>query len=200
MRPSSQRHASQREFEQFVTDTAGDLLRTAYLVVWDLAGAEDLVQESLFRVARRWPRVRSMDHPAAYARRILVNLALDNATRRARQRSELDRSSAVPLEDRHDESAARALGMVESSSELIDAIGELPGRQRVTLVLRYFEDLTEAQVAEILGCSVGTVKSTTSRALERLRQTVVCSDAEDGDHALQAVCDTKGAQPHEPGN
>lgn len=200
MRPSWQGHASREEFEQFVADTAHDLLRTAYLVVWDLAGAEDLVQECLFRVARRWPRVRSMDHPAAYARRILVNLALDNATRRARHRSELDLSSRVPLEDRHDESAARALGMVESSSELIDAIGELPGRQRVTLVLRYFEDLTEAQVAETLGCSVGTVKSTTSRALERLRQTVVYTHAEDGDHALQAICDTKGAQSHEPGS
>jgi RNA polymerase sigma-70 factor (sigma-E family) len=200
MRPSSQRHARQGEFEQFVADTAGDLLRTAYLVVWDLAGAEDLVQECLFRVARRWPRVRSMDHPTAYARRVLVNLALDNATRRARHRSELDRSGRVPLEDHHDESAARALGMVESSSELLAAIGELPGRQRVTLVLRYFEDHTEAQVAEILGCSVGTVKSTTWRALERLRQTVVCSDPEDADHALQAVCDTKGAQTHEPGH
>ncbi|MGD0380803.1 MAG: SigE family RNA polymerase sigma factor [Acidimicrobiales bacterium] len=199
MRPSRQGHAGREEFERFVADNADALLRTAYLVVWDLAGAEDLVQECLFRVARRWPRVRSMDHPAAYARRVLVNLALDNAIRRARHRSELDLSSRGPLEDRHDESAARALGMVESSSELLDAIGELPGRQRVTLVLRYFEDLTEAQVAETMGCSVGTVKSTTSRALERLRQTVVRSPAEDFDHALQAICDTKGAPPHDPG-
>jgi RNA polymerase sigma-70 factor (sigma-E family) len=200
MRRSWPGRAGPEEFEQFVADTAGDLLRTAYLVVWDIAGAEDLVQECLFRVARRWPRVRSMDHPAAYARRVLVNLALDNATRRARHRAELDLSSRGLLEDLHDESAARALGMVESSSELIDAIGELPGRQRVTLVLRYFEDLTEAQVAETLGCSVGTVKSTTSRALERLRQTVVSIPPEDGEPALQIVCDTKGAHPHEPGN
>jgi len=69
---------------------AGDLLRTAYLVVWDLATAEDLVQDCLFQIARRWPRVRSMEYPTAYARRVLVNLALAGAKRRGRHRSELE--------------------------------------------------------------------------------------------------------------
>jgi predicted RNA polymerase sigma factor len=69
----------QRDFERFVTDSTGRLLRSAYLMTSDLAEAEDLVQETLLRVARRWPRVRAMEHPAAYARRILVNLVIDGA-------------------------------------------------------------------------------------------------------------------------
>jgi DNA-directed RNA polymerase specialized sigma24 family protein len=72
------------DFDEFVANSAGGLLRTAYLVVWDLGAAEDLVQECLFRIARHWPRVRAMDHPGAYARRIVVNLALDDAKRRSR--------------------------------------------------------------------------------------------------------------------
>jgi RNA polymerase sigma-70 factor (sigma-E family) len=158
------------EFEQFVAGSAGDLLRTCYLVVWDLATAEDLVQECLFRIARRWPRVRSMDYPVAYARRILLNLALDGARRRYRHRSELDERDRMPVEDHRDEAAALSFGIVELKSELISALGALAPRQRAVLVLRYFEDLPEAQVAELLGCSVGTVKSTSSRALELLRQ------------------------------
>jgi RNA polymerase sigma-70 factor (sigma-E family) len=186
------------DFEQFVAGCADDLLRTAYLVVWDLAGAEDLVQESLFRIARRWPRVRLMEHPAAYARRVLFNLALDDAKRRYRHRSELVRSGP-PHEERADEAAARALGLVEATPELVGALAELAPRQRATLVLRYFEDLPETQVAAILGCSVGTVKSTTSRALERLRQKMGPGRPENEHLDLQPVYETKGAQHHEPG-
>jgi len=153
------------EFEQFVAGSSERLLRTAYMVVRDLSVAEDLVQECLFSVARRWPRVRSMEHPNAYAQRILINLTLDSAKGRHRHSSEL----ADRVEDRHDEAATRALAEVDTTSELIDALGMLAPRQRAALVLRYFEDLSEAQVAETMGCSVGTVKSTTSRALERLR-------------------------------
>ena len=75
------------EFERFVDTCAGELLRTGYLIVWDLEEAEDLVQETLLRVARRWPRVRRMDQPVAYARRILVNLAIDDAKRRSAAKS-----------------------------------------------------------------------------------------------------------------
>jgi len=190
------RRQGKEEFEQFVAGCADDLLRTAYLVVWDLAGAEDLVQESLFRIARRWPRVRSMKHPAAYARRVLFNLALDDAKRRSRHQSELSRSEP---QERSDEAAALALGMVEAKSELMGALAELAPRQRATLVLRFFEDLPETQVAEILGCSVGTVKSTTSRALERLRQKIGPGRTENERLDLQPVYETKGAQQHEPG-
>lgn len=127
------------------------------------------MQECLFRVARRWPRVRSMEHPTAYARRILINLILDGAEGRHRRSSELDPMGHLRMEERHDEAAARSLGEVDSASESLDALGKLAPRQRAAFVLRCFEDLSEAQVAESMGRSVGTVKSTTSRALERLR-------------------------------
>ena len=73
------------------------------------------------------------------------------------------------IEQRHDEGAARALGTVDATSDLVEVLGTLAPLQRAVLALRYFDDLSEAQVADILGCSVGTVKSTASRALERLR-------------------------------
>jgi RNA polymerase sigma-70 factor (sigma-E family) len=158
---------ARREFEQFVASSVDELLRTGYLVVWDLADAEDLVQETLLRVAKRWPRVRSMEHPGAYARRILINLALDGSDRRSRRRQELDVS---PLEDRADESSLRELNRVGLKSELVSALAVLPPRQRAVLVLRYYVDLPEAQVATVLGCSLGTVKSTASRGLDRLEQ------------------------------
>jgi RNA polymerase sigma-70 factor (sigma-E family) len=177
MERSGGRAPARQEFDRFVAAAADGLLRAAYLVTWDLADAEDLVQECLFKVARRWPRVRKMDHPAAYARTVLVHLALDEGKHRSRRRAELAEAAVVPLTQHEDDGAVRVLGRVEASADLMQALGELPARQRVAVVLRYFEDLSEAQVAEAMGCSVGTVKSTTSRALERLRSVVERSPA-----------------------
>jgi RNA polymerase sigma-70 factor (sigma-E family) len=151
------------DFDEFVAHHLDDLLRTAYLVVWDQAEAEDLVQECLFKVARRWPRVRRMEQPCAYARRVLINLALDGARGRARRATELRGEEQV------DEPVADPLGAFDARAELLQLLGELPARQRAVLVLRYFNDLTEAQTAEVLGCSPGTVKSNASRGLARLR-------------------------------
>ena len=172
---SSGRAPARQEFDQFVADVADRLVRAAYLITWDLADAEDLVQECLFKVARRWPRVRRMDHPRAYARTVLVHLALDDGKHRTRRRAELAAADATPLEHHEDDAAVRVLGRVEASADLMQALAALAPRQRVALVLRYFEDLSEADVAEAMGCSVGTVKSTTSRALERLRSVVDAS-------------------------
>ena len=169
---SSRPSRSRQEFDQFVGDSVDGLLRTAYLIAWDFAAAEDLVQECLLRVARQWPRVRAMAYPPAYARQILVHLALDDGRRRTRHRDELAHAVAHPVAEHEDDGAVRLLGGVESSTDLTKALGELAPRQRVTLMLRYFDDLSEAQVAEVMGCSVGTVKSTTSRALQRLRSIV----------------------------
>jgi RNA polymerase sigma-70 factor (sigma-E family) len=168
----ARRRQTRQEFEHFVADSVDGLLRAAYLITWDFAEAEDLVQECLFRVARRWPRVRAMEHPGAYARKVLVNLALDEGRRRTRQKSELTLSGTRADEEHEDEAAVRVLGWVETNTDLTSALGRLAPRQRVTLVLRYFDDLSEAQVAEVMGCSVGTVKSTSSRALQRLRDMV----------------------------
>lgn len=151
------------DFDRFVAENTDVLLRTAYLIVWDLHEAEDLVQETLFKVARRWPKVRSMDHPAAYARRILVNLALQGKSKRSRRRAEL---SETPGGD------SVILAPLASHDELHAALVALPPRQRAVLVLRYFLGLPEAEVAAALQCSLGTVKSTASRGLARLEQTL----------------------------
>jgi RNA polymerase sigma-70 factor (sigma-E family) len=152
------------DFDEFVGDHVDDLLRTAYLIVWDEAEAEDLVQECLLKVARRWPRVRRMEQPRAYARRILVNLAVDGARGRARRRSELESGAAASP------TAVDPLPEFDTRAELLQALGQLPARQRAVLVLRYFNDSTEAQVAEVLSCPPGTVKSSASRGLARLRE------------------------------
>jgi RNA polymerase sigma factor (sigma-70 family) len=109
-----------------------------------------------------------MEHPAAYARRILVNLVLDGAKRRARHQAELEQR-AGPTFERGDEGVAQEMSSVEARFVLVRALGALAPRQRATLVLRYFDDLTEVATAEVMGCSVGTVKSTASRALDHLR-------------------------------
>ena len=180
---------AQTEFDRFVADSSERLLRTAYLVVGDLAEAEDLVQECLLKVARRWPRVRRMEHPAAYARRILFNLALDGAGRRSRRRGELERFATTELGNRADQESERELGQVDARSQLEAALATLPPRQRAVLVLRYFEDLSVAQVADSLGCSVGTVKSQISRGLARLQ------DAMAGDPATPMI--TQGVPDHD---
>src|ERR1700722_19437403 len=165
------RHQSQPriDFERFVGESAEPLLRSAYLITWDFAEAEDLVQECLFKVARRWPRVKKMERPVAYARTVLVHLAIDERKRRSQRRSELGPEATGLLEAHHDDGAMSILGRVETSTDLLGVLRELPPRQRAALVLRYFDDLSEAEVAAVMGCSVGTVKSTTSRALRRLR-------------------------------
>jgi RNA polymerase sigma-70 factor (sigma-E family) len=152
------------DFDRFAADSANSLLRTAYLIVWDLHDAEDLLQETLFRVAKRWPKVGRMDHPAAYARRVLVNLALQGRPKRSRRRAEL--SEALPGDP-----VAPAVP-VEARDELHAALMALPPRQRAVLVLRFFLDLPEAEVAAALQCSLGTVKSTASRGLARLEETL----------------------------
>jgi len=155
---------SPNDFDRFVADNANALVRTAYLIVGDLHEAEDLVQETLFKVARRWPRISGMDSPVAYTRRILVNQALHGSSKRSRHRAEL--KATPPAE------TASNTAYLDIHDELFDALAALPPRQRAALVLRYFLDLPEAEVAAALGCSLGTVKSSTSRGLKRLEETL----------------------------
>jgi RNA polymerase sigma-70 factor, ECF subfamily len=150
------------QFAEFVDASSGSLVRTAYLVVGDLAGAEDLAQEALTKVAQRWPRVRRMASPYGYARRVLFNLALEARRRRARDPAPVAVLPEVIVDDDTEQVVARDV--------IASAILLLPPRQRATLVLRYWEQLTEAETAEVLGCSVGTVKSQTSKAIQRLRR------------------------------
>lgn len=160
--------AAKRESECFAAQVSDPLLRTGFLMTGDARDAEDLVQEMLLKVARRWSRVRVMDHPAAYARRVLVNLVLHDAERRSRQRTELQPQQGAA--EAADESAARALREVEDLAEFRCALARLPARQRAVLVLRYWADLPVSEVADVLGCSQGTVTSTASRAAARLAE------------------------------
>ncbi|KQW47078.1 hypothetical protein ASC77_18010 [Nocardioides sp. Root1257] len=150
-----------RAFDEFVATSASRLVRTAYLLCGDRGHAEDLVQTALLRTARRWRSARRQ--PEAYARRVVVNLAKD------RWRDLARRPAEAPLEgaDR-----AGPIGVVDGlldRDELLRATEQLSAGQRAVLVLRYFDDLTVEETAATLGCSTGTVKSQTSRALERLR-------------------------------
>jgi RNA polymerase sigma-70 factor (sigma-E family) len=155
-----------RQFEAFIADATDTLFRAGHLMTGDAGAAEDLVQETFIRIARRWDRVRAMDHPVAYARRVLVNLAVTEAERRSRQRAEL--TPQPSWAESADQAAARALSEIEDLAEFRWALAKLPPRERAVLVLRYWADLPTAEVATILGCSTGTVKSSASRGAARL--------------------------------
>ena len=147
------------DFAEFVAARSRSLLRTAYLLTGDHQHAEDLVQTTLTKVYLRWPRVSRMDYPAAYARRILVNQAA--SSRWWRFAREL--APAVPdvVGDGYDDRVA-------TSSTVWKAVLALPPRQRAVVVLRYYEDLSEAEIADVLGVAPGTVKSTAHAANRRL--------------------------------
>ncbi len=158
-----------RAFERLVAQASEGLRRTAFLMTWDAQEADDLVQVTWATVARQWPRVSRMDHPVAYARRVLTNAAIDGRRQRERRRLEVPLSGTDGREPA-DAAADRALRAVDDQHDLRLALSGLSTRQRTVLVLRYWEDLPEQEVAELLGCSVGTVKSTASRALAQLRE------------------------------
>jgi RNA polymerase sigma-70 factor (sigma-E family) len=149
-------------FAQFVEARERALQRTAWLLTGDWALAEDLVQTALARSWPRWEGIRRRDDPEIYVRRVMVNTWA--SWRRRRWRGE-KASPAVPDSPATGDMAAE----VTVRMAVRGALGALSGRQRAVLVLRVFDDLPEAQVAQMLNCSVGTVKSTMSRALAKLR-------------------------------
>lgn len=164
-------------FADLVAEHSDRLLRTAYLLCYDLVEAEDLVQETWVRIARRWPRIGRLDNPFGYARRVLVNVAIDTQPARDRRRDELRTRPAADPSPIPDTQAEQALASVEIKDELARALALLTTRQRAVLVLRYWEDLPEQQTAHVLGCSIGTVKSTASKALARLRTDPTVTEA-----------------------
>ncbi|WP_246051096.1 SigE family RNA polymerase sigma factor [Nocardioides guangzhouensis] len=155
--------AKDAEFSAWMTARQPALLRTAYLLTGDHHSAEDLVQTTLAKVYLSWDKVRKREVVDGYARRILVN-ENNSIWRRAWKKREVT-SDQVPeqrgVRDRYDEG---------QSSALWDHVQTLPRKQRAVIVLRYYEELSEAETAEVLGISVGTVKSQASRALATLRQ------------------------------
>ncbi|TCJ34950.1 SigE family RNA polymerase sigma factor [Parafrankia sp. BMG5.11] len=157
----------ERAFEEFVARTGDRLVRCAVLLVGDRGTAEDLVQGALERTYRHWPRV-SAGHPEAYVRRALVNAAASRWRRFRIHEVPLGADTEIGLPDHADRLSVR--------DELIRALMTLPVRQRAVLVLRYLDDLPEAEVAAALGCSVGSVKSQASRGLARLRASAHLDD------------------------
>jgi len=158
-------------FVEFVAARSAALFRTAVLIVGDRHVAEDLVQSALERAYRHWDRVASMDAPEAYVRRILANLAADHHRRRGRA------PLPLPLMD-HDGPARDAYPDVDEHDAVIRMLNDLPPRMRAVLVLRYYDDMTEAQIAEALGVSLGTVKSQAARGLAKLREAMVAQKEE----------------------
>lgn len=151
-----------REFTAFVLEHQATLLRTAWLLVGDAHRAEELAQQALERTYVAWPRVRT-GNPLAYARRTLVNLRTDTWRRRRREVLVEPANLTDHATSHHDPDRAG------DRDRLVRALATLTARQRRIVVLRYLMDLPEAEVAADLGVSLGTVKSTASRALAELR-------------------------------
>jgi RNA polymerase sigma-70 factor (sigma-E family) len=145
------------------------LLATAVLLAGSRTAGEDLLQSALERLMRHWNRLEG--DKEAYLRRVLYNLAIDE--RRIRRRRPEVHVDAEPP-GRPD-----GTDVLHLRHELIGALARLPPRQRAVLVLRYWEQLTEAESAQLLGCSIGTVKSSASRGLNRLREVMSAWEVED---------------------
>jgi RNA polymerase sigma-70 factor (sigma-E family) len=156
-------------FDEFVAARSRALLRTAYLLTHDHALAEDLLQTSLTKAWFAWKRIDG--EPEPYVRKILVNTYASWWRRKWNGEQPTD-----TLPERGAEAEESSTG---ERTDLWTAMERLPRRMRAVIVLRYFEDLTEAQTADLLGCSVGTVKSQTSKALAKLRIDPALAEATD---------------------
>jgi RNA polymerase sigma-70 factor (sigma-E family) len=155
--------ARDEEFREFMRNRASLLHQSAYLLCGDWHLAHDLVQETLVRAYQHWPRVREADSPDAYVRRILVNEARGRWRRR-------ERAMPVPrFPEGREPVAPDASEEIARRAGLLQALLALPLRQRATIVLRYLEGMSERETAAVLGCSEGTVKSQSARALGTLR-------------------------------
>jgi RNA polymerase sigma-70 factor (sigma-E family) len=150
-------------FEQYARTRAGSLLRFAFLLCHDQQLAEDLVQEALARTYRSWHRIEQLDHPDLYVRRIVLNQLLSWRRRRGWGREVTtgwlpEHPSPIGAGDAGDREALWAL------------VKALPPRQRAVIVLRFYEDLPDVQIARVLDCSPATVRAHAFKALARLRR------------------------------
>lgn len=151
-------------FREFVLARGAALSRAAYLLTGNRSQAEELVQGALVKAAVRWRRVSASGDPEPYVRKIMVNDHISWWRRFSLREQFSPVAVDVPVTDPADRTAERV--------DLAAALAKLAPRQRAVIVLRFYEDLSEAETAAILGCAVGTVKSQTSDALARLRRLV----------------------------
>jgi RNA polymerase sigma-70 factor (sigma-E family) len=166
-------------FEEFVSARLTNLVRYATVVTWDPHLAEDITQNVLVRAQARWHRIGRMDAPELYVKRMVVNEFLSWRRRRAAQSVPLSAESLDGLmSPAPDQTAQR-----DERDAMLRLIAALPPRQRAVIALRFYEDLPNEQIAEILGCRTVTVRTHLSRALAGLQ------------HALPAPLVTTGEQP-----
>ena len=158
--------SSDEEFVTFVRDASPRLLRTAWFICGDPVQAEELVQAALEKVYLKWRRI-DRGAATAYARKILLNHHIDTHRRRSRE---------VLTAEAPERSTPEA--SVEDTGYLVRALANLAPRERQVVVLRYYADVSEAEVAATLGIGIGTVKSSASRGLAKLREVLVA----EGEH------------------
>jgi RNA polymerase sigma-70 factor (sigma-E family) len=160
------KQARDEEFQSFVVGRWPRLMRTAFLLTGEQHAAEDLVQTTLEQVYVAWRRVGSADEPEAYVRRVMINA---HARKHRRKLKEF----LAPKDDsglaREVPDSGDPIARADDRGALITALAQLPPRQRQAVVLRYWEDLSESQAAEAMGCSVGAVKSNAAKGIAKLR-------------------------------
>ncbi|MEV0234713.1 SigE family RNA polymerase sigma factor [Nonomuraea sp. NPDC050786] len=152
------------DFDEFVRARGDALLRYGYVLSGDSEDAADLVQEALARLGDAWSRVRNKDDPEGYVRTTMVRLHIKSWRRRRRENLVAD----VPEHGEPDR---------YGDADLWSELQELPRKQRAVLVLRYYEDLSDQEIADVLGISRGTVRSQAARALDKLRIKRVLQEA-----------------------
>ena len=155
------RERPEAEFHEFVAARSGSLFRTALLMVGDHQLAQDLLQESLVKTYVAWPRLRAVANAEAYARRVIVTTSISWRRRRSFHERPVDPLPEVAVGDLAEQ--------VVGGADLWPLVQALPPKQRAAVVLRYCEDLSEAQTAELMGCSVGSVKKNASVGVAKLR-------------------------------
>jgi RNA polymerase sigma-70 factor (sigma-E family) len=148
-------------FEDFVAARSRHLLHAAHLLTGDRHRAEDLLQTALTRAYLRWDRIDS-DDPEGYVRRTMINAHTDWWRKKPWREQSTAELPETPAPD--------AAASYDARDAVLAALATLSSRQRAVVVLRYYEGLSEAEIAQVLGCSAGTVKSAASRAMAKLRQ------------------------------
>ncbi|MFF1655786.1 SigE family RNA polymerase sigma factor [Streptomyces sp. NPDC058252] len=160
------KQARDEEFQSFVIGRWPRLMRTAFLLTGEQHAAEDLVQSTLEQVYVAWRRVGAADDPEAYVRRVMINAHARKHRRKLKEflapKDDSDLTHELP-------DSGDRIAQADDRSALLKALSELPARQREAVVLRYWEDLSESQTAEAMGCSVGAVKSNAAKGIAKLR-------------------------------
>jgi RNA polymerase sigma-70 factor (sigma-E family) len=160
------------EFDDFVVARSPALQRAAFLLVGDVSLAQDLVQEALTKTYVAWPRLHRAANAEAYTRRVITTTAIGWFRRKGWN----NERTVETLPEHRDHRVGAHDDAVVQHAVLWSALQDLPPRQRAAIVLRYYEDLTEAQTADAMGCAVGTVKSQVAAGLTKLRARLGDSD------------------------